>query len=242
VSECQKQQVVDGPQTVATTATASTQQKPAARRASQGRDAHNSAGRQEQQQPRRRRPPHPTDSLGPASWTRALAHDGLAPTIAANEQARPAHTSRRPPLAAKMGLDFCNETDINRTLALMVPQPNMKSLYVYLCPVVIFVCFFSIIFNAILMSISRQSKFINKSPILLLSLNLAVTDLIASVLNGLNILFNSYLPNVFNIRMGRCVLLTMELFRCSALLASALHLLALAFVHYRGTVNPLHYR
>lgn len=142
-----------------------------------------------------------------------------------------------------MGLDFCNETEVNRTVKLMIANnPDMKSLYVYLCPVVLFVCFFSIIFNAILMSISRQSKLINKSPILLLSLNLAVTDLIASVLNGLNILLNSYLPNVFGISLGSCTLLTIEFFRCSALLASALHLLALACVHYRGTVNPLHYR
>lgn len=119
---------------------------------------------------------------------------------------------------------------------------DIKPLYIYLCPVLIFICFFSIIFNAILISISRQSKFVNKSPILLLSLNLAATDLIASLLNGLGILLNSYLPEVHNIEMGHCTLLVLEVFRCAALVASALHLLALAFVHYRGIVNPLHYR
>lgn len=92
------------------------------------------------------------------------------------------------------------------------------------------------------MSISRQSKVVNKSPILLLSLNLAVTDLIASLLNGLSILFNSYLPEVYDIKMGQCSMLMFEVVRDAALVASALHLLALAFVHYRGIVNPLHYR
>ena len=143
-----------------------------------------------------------------------------------------------------MGIDFCNDTARLNILKLFsAPRDfEIKPLYTYLCPVIIFVCFFSIIFNAILMSISRQSKFVNKSPILLLSLNLALTDLIASLLNGLSILLNSYMPEVYDIKMSPCSMLIFEMFRCAALVASALHLLALAFVHYRGIVNPLHYR
>lgn len=143
-----------------------------------------------------------------------------------------------------MGIDFCNDTQRQNVILLFGTKRDMdiKPLYTFLCPVIIFVCFFSIIFNAILMVISRQGKFVNKSPILLLSLNLAVTDLIASLLNGLSILFNSYLPEVYDIKMGQCSMLMFEVVRCAALVASALHLLALAFVHYRGIVNPLHYR
>lgn len=143
-----------------------------------------------------------------------------------------------------MGFDFCNDTERQNIVLLFHTQRDIeiKPLYTYLCPVIIFICFLSIIFNAILMSISRKSKFVNKSPILLLSLNLALTDLIASLLNGAGILFNSYLPEVYDIKMGQCTMLMFEVVRCAALVASALHLLALAFVHYRGIVNPLHYR
>lgn len=141
-----------------------------------------------------------------------------------------------------MGVDFCNDTErLNLSLLFATKRDlDIKPLYTYLCPVIIFICFFSIIFNAILIGISRQS--INKSSILLLSLNLAVTDLIASLFNGLSILFNSYLPEVYDIKMGQCSMLMFEVVRCAALVASALHLLALALVHYQGIVNPLHYR
>lgn len=142
-------------------------------------------------------------------------------------------------------IDFCNDTDRINLITLFKSAErdlDIKPLYTYLCPVIMFVCFFSIMFNAVLINISRQSKAVNKSPILLLSLNLAVTDLFASLFNGLNILLNSYLPEVHDIKMGQCSMLIIEAFRCAALVASALHLLALAFVHYRGIVNPLHYR
>lgn len=143
-----------------------------------------------------------------------------------------------------MAINYCSDQEKNNVLSLFqTPRDlDIRPLYEYLCPVIIFICFFSVLFNAILMGISRQSKVINKSPILLLSLNLAVTDLIASLMNGLGILFNSYLPEVHDIKTSRCWILILEIIRCAALVASALHLLALAIVHYRGIVNPLHYR
>lgn len=143
-----------------------------------------------------------------------------------------------------MGIDFCNVTEKLKVIALFnsTRDLDIRPVYTYLCPVIIFICFFSIIFNAILIGISRQSKVVNKSPILLLSLNLAVIDLIAALFNGFGILFNSYLPEVYDIKMGQCSMLIVEVIRCAALVASALHLLALAVVHYRGIVNPLHYR
>ncbi|XP_053211849.1 phosphatidylinositol 3-kinase 2-like [Panonychus citri] len=81
-----------------------------------------------------------------------------------------------------------------------------------------------------------------KSPVLILSLNLACTDTIASILNGLGVVFNSYLPVVFNVHFDTCPFLAIEIFRSSALISSVLHLLALAFIHYKGIVRPLHYR
>lgn len=143
-----------------------------------------------------------------------------------------------------MGIDFCNVTEKLKVIALFnsTRDLDIRPIYTYLCPVIIFICFFSILFNAILIGISRQSKVVHKSPILLLSLNLAVIDLIAALFNGFGILFNSYLPEVYDIKMGQCSMLIFEVIRCAALVASALHLLALAVVHYRGIVNPLHYR
>ncbi|XP_074596070.1 uncharacterized protein LOC141851250 isoform X2 [Brevipalpus obovatus] len=83
----------------------------------------------------------------------------------------------------------------------------------------------------------------HKSPVLVLSLNLATTDTIASLLNGLSFLFNSYLPVVFGHDLGKpCLFVVLELFRMSAFISSVLHLLALASIHYNGTVRPLHYR
>lgn len=140
-------------------------------------------------------------------------------------------------------VNFCDPNEVaNITSKLLKRDFDIKPLYTYLCPVIIFICFISITFNAILIGISRLSKVVNKSPILLLSLNLAMTDLIASLLNGIGILLNSYLPEVHVIRMGPCTMLMFEIARYAALAASALHLLALACVHYRGIVKPLHYR
>lgn len=119
---------------------------------------------------------------------------------------------------------------------------QVKQIYTYLCPVIIFICLISMIFNATLICISRQSRLVNKRPILLLSLNLAITDFINAFLNGVNIFFNSYMPMVHNCRMPICRLLILEILRCTAMLASALHLLALAIVHYQGTFSPLLYR
>lgn len=132
-------------------------------------------------------------------------------------------------------------TLLNNTEGLNYFDP--KKLYSYLCPVIMFVCSVSIICNAVLIYISKRTK-VSKSPIYLLSSNLAVTDLVASTLNGLHILLNSYLPIVIDkkFRPSTCRMLMFEVFRTAAMVASALHLLALAFVHYKGIVNPLHYR
>lgn len=146
-------------------------------------------------------------------------------------------------VVAKMGLNYCIKAERDRVRARFVEDENIKLLYAGICPIFLLVCLISIIFNALLVKISRQSKFVgSKSPILLLSLNLALTDVIASLCNALTIFFNSLLITVFRIEMNQCSMLTLEVVRCAALIASALHLLALAFVHYGGIVKPLHYR
>ncbi|KAH9414451.1 hypothetical protein DERP_015260, partial [Dermatophagoides pteronyssinus] len=148
-------------------------------------------------------------------------------------------------------MDYCN----NETLKQFKPTKIIDSfesviyLYKVFVPILLAGCLLSLILNTLLVIIGTiiQSKLSrsnrSRSPILLLSLNLAATDSIASFLMGFGLLINSYLPVVLNINLTNvCFNLILEIFRLSALIASALHLLALALVHYKGIVNPLHYR
>lgn len=121
-------------------------------------------------------------------------------------------------------------------------KPGMPiELYQYFCPPLIIASFISVLLNSALFVVGHIHTH-NKSPVLRLSLNLASTDTLASLLSGVGIVFNSYLPVVYGISSSRCFFLIYEIFRTSALIASVLHLLALAFIHYKGIVNPLHYR
>lgn len=140
-------------------------------------------------------------------------------------------------------MDYC---DVNLTKHIFFDHNNdgaelIELLYRYLCPPLLVACVVSVTMNVALF-ITGHLKIRQKSPILLLSLNLACTDTIASLLVALGFLFNSYLPVVYKISFSTCHMLTLEIARTSALIASVLHLLALAFIHYKGIVRPLHYR
>ncbi|RWS16229.1 Trace amine-associated receptor 2-like protein [Dinothrombium tinctorium] len=139
-------------------------------------------------------------------------------------------------------MDYCD----NNTRTALFSNINLKgaeiapTLYKYLCPPLFFICFISLVLNKILFVIGHL-KTRNKSPVLLLSLNLASTDALASLLSGIGLVFNSYLPMVYDIHFDRCPFLAFEITRMSAMIASVLHLLALAFIHYKGITKPLHY-
>ncbi|XP_015787189.1 importin-13 homolog A-like [Tetranychus urticae] len=120
-------------------------------------------------------------------------------------------------------------------------ESHLATLYNYFCPIIIVACLSSVLLNGILIKV-RGSRYINGSPILTLSLNLAATDAIASFLTVLVIIFSSYLPVVQGIQLNKCILLTLEVARLTSLFASVLHLLALTWLHYQGTVNPIHHR
>lgn len=139
-------------------------------------------------------------------------------------------------------MDFCsgNET----ILVGRISEADIAfqySLYRFVCPLLITASFISVGINALLFIIGHLYTH-NKTPVLLLSLNLASTDTLASLLTGIGLIFNSYLPVVHGVTFSRCLFLAYEVVRTSALIASALHLLGLAYIHYKGTVNPLHYR
>lgn len=146
-------------------------------------------------------------------------------------------------------MDLCRNES---TAAISTPSPQesatrqaeiafMYTLYTYFCPPLILMSFVSVLINAALVIVG-QTYVRRKTPVLLLSLNLASTDTLASLLTGIGLIFNSYLPVVFDIQVSRCFFLAYEIVRTSALIASALHLLGLAYIHYKGTINPLHYR
>ncbi|KAB7496311.1 hypothetical protein Anas_13215 [Armadillidium nasatum] len=54
-------------------------------------------------------------------------------------------------------------------------------------------------------------------------------------------LIHSYLPSVFDIKFNDCLSLTIEALRMGVMLVQVYHLLAVALIHYFGTLRPLQY-
>lgn len=141
-------------------------------------------------------------------------------------------------------MDYCDNQSISHYFSNINLNgfDDVIHLYKYLCPILLISCLVGISLNFVLVLIGYL-KCTNKSPIFRLSLNLASTDALASFVSAVGLFINSYLPIVFKVEMSNtCFLLILEIIRMSALVASALHLLALSIVYYRGTSNPLHYR
>ena len=140
-------------------------------------------------------------------------------------------------------MDFCKNESI---VKLFSKTNNSGSVYFELlykiyCPCIIFAGLVSILLNGILMTV-RSNRRLRTSPMLILSLNLALTDEIASILTVIVIIYNSYLPVVFGLSNNNCFSITIEVFRISSLVASVFHLLALTWLHYSAITNPLHHR
>ena len=140
-------------------------------------------------------------------------------------------------------MDFCsNETMVSIRREININEIEIAiGLYKYLCPPLIIASLMSALLNSTLFVVGHKYTR-NKSPVLLLSLNLASTDMLASITMGLSLIINAYLPAVFGIKFDNCSMLIFEIVRISSFIASVLHLLSLAGLHYKGIVNPLHYR
>lgn len=104
-------------------------------------------------------------------------------------------------------MDFCD----NSTRAFFEQLQNDANrddidsaleLYKFFCPALIGGSLISVLINAALYAVGRSSS-ATKSPVLILSLNLASTDTIASLLVGLSIVCNAYLPVVFGVHLNR---------------------------------------
>ncbi|RWS31125.1 Trace amine-associated receptor 2-like protein [Leptotrombidium deliense] len=140
-------------------------------------------------------------------------------------------------------MDFCNQ---NETILMLGPENREGVEYVtvsysYFCPFLLCACFVSVLLNGLLV-IVRRSPLIRKTPIIVMSLNLATTDGLVSLLSVIGITLNSYLPVVYGLTFNSCFLLILEILRLSAFVASVLHLLVLTWLHYQGIVNPLEHR
>lgn len=116
---------------------------------------------------------------------------------------------------------------------------DAKKLAFWLCPFLIVICLFSIIFNGSIVIVSRRNNR-NKTPVSLLTLNLAFTDLISSSLNALNLSIFTFIEEGlgYSNLISGCQQLVIETFRATSMMASALHLLALAFVHLQCISEP----
>lgn len=138
-------------------------------------------------------------------------------------------------------VDQYDKITVNSTVNFTTNSLTTRKMYQVWPLFLIFASFVAFLVNSFLLFIGHVYTR-NKSPVLLMSLNLAGTDTLASLFFGLGFFVNSYLPQVHDIHSYPCYALVFEVVRTSSLIASALHLLSLAFIHYRGTVNPLHYR
>ena len=147
-------------------------------------------------------------------------------------------------------MDYCDNETLNKYFTTRNNDDIGLQIMLYkiFVPILLVGCLFSLLPNAVLVAVGSvsRSSIRSRSPILVLSLNLAATDGLSSVLMGSGLVINSFLPVVLEVNMAgaatSCMGLVLEILRLSALIASAMHLLALALVHYKGIVNPLHYR
>ncbi|KAH7981174.1 hypothetical protein HPB49_022175 [Dermacentor silvarum] len=117
-----------------------------------------------------------------------------------------------------------------------------RAVYAIAVPVLLVGCSLAFVFNAgVLLSLRWLRRPV--SPTLCFSLSLTFADAYSALLLATGLVLNSYLP-VYGVSLGsqaRCIVLVLEVFRLSGLLASAFHLLALAVNHYVGILRPLHY-
>ncbi|XP_074596952.1 uncharacterized protein LOC141852015 [Brevipalpus obovatus] len=140
-------------------------------------------------------------------------------------------------------MNFCDPDSMpNKTLwNLKDGSPPPLAFYTIGLPVMLFCGLISFILNGLLV-ILRNTRTMKTSPVLILSLNLAATDGINSLIATYH-MFRIYLELGFQVlQMSKCESLILETCRLSSYLASFLHLLALTWLHYEATINPLHHR
>lgn len=120
------------------------------------------------------------------------------------------------------------------------PLEVARDVYRLAVPVMLVACLTSMLFNLIIVESARWLRR-SPSPTLCFSLSLSAANAYASLVVGVGLVVNSLLPTVYQVQSSICVSLSLEAFRLTGLIASVLHLLALAVNHYIGILRPLHY-
>ncbi|CAN8019640.1 unnamed protein product [Ixodes persulcatus] len=133
-----------------------------------------------------------------------------------------------------------NQTFEDNGSATTSPLQVARDVYRLAVPVMLVACLTSMLFNLLIV---ESVRFLRRSPspTLCFSLSLSAANAYASLVVGVGLVLNSLLPAVYHVQPPICVSLSLEAFRLTGLIASVLHLLALAINHYIGILRPLHY-
>ena len=73
-------------------------------------------------------------------------------------------------------------------------------------------------------------------------LSLLISDALASLLLGVQLLFGAYLPVVQEIYITGCVILVSEAFKLAIIVVTVLHLLVMVCIHLAGVTYPLRFK
>ncbi|GAV02495.1 hypothetical protein RvY_13054 [Ramazzottius varieornatus] len=132
---------------------------------------------------------------------------------------------------------YCYNVNDNNIRQYLVP------IYQVLGPVLLLLCFVSVVGNSIILSTVFFMRRKHLTPTLMFSLSLAGADAVAAVAMGLGFFVNNILLYNFdiNVQYRDCIVLIVEAFRLGAMVCSALHFMLLAINHWMGITAPLHY-
>ncbi|XP_069189283.1 melanocortin receptor 4-like [Procambarus clarkii] len=134
-------------------------------------------------------------------------------------------------------LETTNQTGISGS---SLDFSTRQQVYAIMIPLIIAFCVLS---GLVSIAVVCATPWVKRpmSPTVRLSISLAAANTVFSFSLAVAVIVNSYLPTVHNIRLGNCVMLSIEAVRMGSILVQILHLLVVALNHYIGTLRPLHY-
>lgn len=141
-------------------------------------------------------------------------------------------------------MDYCNEQFVNEIWSKVNTDgiEEVKETFSFWSVISLSLCSLSILITILSLnyssSNSQRRHFERSSRSLYLIINLLITNCLASIICGLGILFIKFLPIHLDIIVGDCLLLVLEIFQISSLLASGIHHLFLA-INQRNSIKDL---
>ena len=132
------------------------------------------------------------------------------------------------------GMDYCNEELINKIWSSVKTDgiEEVKETFSSWSIISLSLCILSVLVTILSLKYSsrrcNRRNFERPSRSLYLIINLLITNCLASIICGLGILFIKFLPIHLGIIVGDCLLLVLEIFQISSLMASGVHHLFIA--------------